>query len=182
MAIDIIVPAAGESVTEADIVDWRKSSGEYVEMDEILLELETDKASLEMTAEAAGVLTILIEEGTVSVGDKIGSIDTEASAPASSEPAVSETPAESPKEEDPVPAPKAATQESAPAASSTASYATGHPSPSAAKLMAEKGVDAAQVTGTRKDGRITKTDVAAVDASTTSNEEAAQASTAQEAN
>ncbi|MDA1354617.1 MAG: dihydrolipoyllysine-residue succinyltransferase, partial [bacterium] len=74
--VDIIVPAAGESVTEADIVEWRKSSGDYVQMDEALLELETDKASMDLTAEAAGVLTILIEEGTVQVGDKLGTIDT----------------------------------------------------------------------------------------------------------
>ena len=78
MAKDIIVPAAGESVTEADIVEWKKSDGDYVEMDEALVELETDKASMDLTAEAAGILSISIEDGTVNVGDVLGSIDTDA--------------------------------------------------------------------------------------------------------
>ena len=73
MKVDIIVPAAGESVTEADIASWSKSDGDFVEMDDVLLELETDKASMELNAEATGTLTIVIEEGeTVKVGDVIG--------------------------------------------------------------------------------------------------------------
>jgi 2-oxoglutarate dehydrogenase E2 component (dihydrolipoamide succinyltransferase) len=80
MKVDIIVPAAGESVTEADIASWTKSNGDFVDMDDVILELETDKASLEMTAEAAGKLTILIDEGeTVNVGQVIGFIETNAS-------------------------------------------------------------------------------------------------------
>ena len=71
---EILVPEAGESVTEADIVSWYKASGDYVEQDEALLELETDKASMEMMAEQSGILTISIEEGTVQVGDKLGFI------------------------------------------------------------------------------------------------------------
>ena len=63
MKIEIKVPAAGESVTEADIASWAKASGDSVEIDEVILELETDKASLELTAEASGTLTILVEEG-----------------------------------------------------------------------------------------------------------------------
>ena len=157
MAKDIIVPAAGESVTEADIVEWKKESGDYVEMDEALVELETDKASMDLTAEAAGVLTISIEDGTVNVGDVLGSIDTDAAKPAgssdesSSEEAVAST-------EGPAAAPAAS---AAPAAAqTTSSYATGHPSPAAAKQMAEKGIDASQVQGSGRDGRITKEDVA----------------------
>ena len=65
MKHEIIVPAAGESVTEADIADWSQENGAYVERDAILLELETDKASLELNAEHSGILTILITEGTV---------------------------------------------------------------------------------------------------------------------
>ena len=73
MKVDIIVPAAGESVTEADIASWSKTSGEFVEMDDVLLELETDKASMELNAETSGTLTIVKEEGeTVQVGEVIG--------------------------------------------------------------------------------------------------------------
>ena len=151
--IEIIVPAAGESVTEADIVDWYKSAGDYVEMDEPLLELETDKASMDLTAEAAGELTITIEEGTVQVGDVLGVIDTSVSAPASApstdEPEAS-TDSQSEVVSDPVPSSEPVT---------SSSYATGHPSPAAAKLMAEKGVSSDQVSGSGKDGRITKEDV-----------------------
>ena len=75
MKVDIIVPAAGESVTEADIASWSKSNGEYVEMDDVLLELETDKASMELNAETSGELTIVKDEGeTVQVGEVIGFI------------------------------------------------------------------------------------------------------------
>ena len=74
MKHEIIVPAAGESVTEADIADWSQENGTYVERDAVLLELETDKASLELNAEHAGILTILISEGTVKVGVVLGYI------------------------------------------------------------------------------------------------------------
>jgi len=149
MKKEIIVPAAGESVTEADIVEWKKASGDYVEMDEALLELETDKASMDLTAEAAGVLEITIEDGTVNVGDVLGTIDTSAEKPAGSEASPAVVP------EAAVPAAPTST----PAA--THSYATGHPSPAAAKEMAQKGVSANDVQGSGKDGRITKSDVAA---------------------
>ena len=150
MAKDIIVPAAGESVTEADIVEWKKSDGDYVEMDEALVELETDKASMDLTAEAAGILSISIEDGTVNVGDVLGSIDTDAKKPEGAS--------------SPVPEQAATPVDAAPASvqtqQTTSSYATGHPSPAAAKQMAEKGLDASQVQGTGRDGRITKDDVA----------------------
>lgn len=134
--VDIIVPAAGESVTEADIAEWSKSNGDLVALDEGIVELETDKASLELTAEAAGTLTILIEEGTVKVGDVLGFITTGAgsSQTTSASKPISATPS-----------------------STSENYATGHPSPAAAKLMAEKNVQLDR--GTGKDGRITKGDV-----------------------
>ena len=76
MTIDIIVPAAGESVTEADIARWFKEDGEFVELDEPILELETDKASLTITAAQAGILKVLVEEEeTVNVGDVIVKVD-----------------------------------------------------------------------------------------------------------
>ncbi|RAP32730.1 dihydrolipoyllysine-residue succinyltransferase, partial [Candidatus Marinamargulisbacteria bacterium SCGC AG-439-L15] len=154
--VEIIVPAAGESVTEADIVEWRKSDGDYVEMDEALLELETDKASMDLTAEVAGTLSISIEDGTVKVGDVLGTIDTSATKPAGS--SASSEPSAAAVEDT---APAVETQ----AAPVTTSYATGHPSPSAAKAMAEKGVTADQIQGSGKDGRIIKSDVQSAQAS-----------------
>jgi 2-oxoglutarate dehydrogenase E2 component (dihydrolipoamide succinyltransferase) len=136
--IDIAVPAAGESVTEADIAAWLKSSGEFVEMDEPVIEFETDKASLEFPAPAAGTLTILVESGTVNVGDIVGYVTTGGEA-------VPEAPSAS--------APKAAAAEM----SSSSNYATGHPSPAAAKMMNENNISMDR--GTGKDGRVTKTDV-----------------------
>lgn len=147
MKKDIVVPAAGESVTEADIAYWSKSSGDYVELDEQLLELETDKASMPLNAEIAGILTVSVEEGeTVYVGDVIGYITASDQKPApaaeTAAPAVVPSP-------DPVAEPQ------------KASAATGHPSPAAAKTLAQAGVSPAAVSGTGKDGRITKQDAVA---------------------
>ena len=98
MKIDIVVPAAGESVTEADIASWSKEDGDFVEMDDVLLELETDKASMELNAEGSGVLTIVKDEGeTVNVGEVIGFITPSDDAPkkaeAAAEPNVESEPA-----------------------------------------------------------------------------------------
>lgn len=146
MKKDIVIPAAGESVTEADIVSWYKQSGDYVEMDEPLLELETDKASMDLTAEIAGVLEISVEDGTVKVGDIVGSIKESAEKPAS-------------KQDTPAPQPTQETPQSSAKESTTTHYATGHPSPAAEKLIQEKQLNKADITGTGKDGRITKQDV-----------------------
>ncbi|MBT5855117.1 2-oxoglutarate dehydrogenase complex dihydrolipoyllysine-residue succinyltransferase [bacterium] len=154
--IDIIVPAAGESVTEADIAEWKKADGEYVELDEAFVELETDKASMDLNAESAGTLHIKVEEGeTVQVGDVIAQIDTAAVVPSGSSPAPVETPAAAPVE-----VPVAAE----PAKVETTGYAAGHPSPSAAKVLAEKGVDASSVSGSGKGGRVTKADAESANA------------------
>lgn len=152
MKKDILVPAAGESVTEADIASWYKESGDYVAMDEALCELETDKASMDLAAEVSGILEILIEEGeTVEVGQVIGTI-TEAAAPV-------DKPTEQTSQTE---APAAKEDSNAPSsvASNKANYATNHPSPAAAKLGAEKGVDLSKIDGSGRDGRITKADVA----------------------
>ena len=151
MSVDIIVPAAGESVTEADIACWLKADGDYVDLDEPVVELETEKASLELNAEKAGILSIKINDGTVQVGDILGSIK-ESEKPASTPaPASDNTTASAPSTPASTPAP----------AVSTASHAAGHPSPAAAKLAADQNKDLTAVTGTGKDGRITKQDVAA---------------------
>ena len=144
---EILVPEAGESVTEADIVSWYKASGDYVEQDEALLELETDKASMEMMAEQSGILTISIEEGTVQVGDKLGFIT-----PADKPEAASAPPKEEPKE-------VVAAKEEAPKAEKADHYAAGLASPAAKKQMDEKGLKPADINASGKDGRITKQDV-----------------------
>ena len=153
MKKEIVVPAAGESVTEADIASWAKSDGDYVEVDEQLLELETDKASLPLNAEIAGILNILVEEGeTVKVGDVIGMITASDQKPAPKQEIQAAPPADAPVSP---PAQAAAVSSS----TSKSSYASGHPSPAAAKAMAERGLEASRVQGSGKAGRITKQDV-----------------------
>ena len=151
MKVDIIVPAAGESVTEADIASWSKETGDFVEMDDVLLELETDKASMELNAETSGELTIVKEEGeTVQVGEVIGFITPSGNGGAPSESneaqASSEPSAETPKDD---------IQTTKPVENH---YAKGHPSPSAANTLKAAGISPEQVTGTGKNGRITKAD------------------------
>ena len=125
MAIEVKIPALGESISEVVIAKWLKKDGDYVKMDEVLCELETDKATMELNAEQAGVLKIIAAEGaTLAIGDVVCSIDTVAAAPAAG--AAAPAPAAA------APAPVAA------AAPAAATYASGHPSPAAAKILAEK--------------------------------------------
>lgn len=162
MALEIKVPTVGESISEVTIARWNKKTGDYVEMDELLCELESDKATFELNAEAAGVLTTNGNEGdTIKVGDLIATIDTSAAKPEGASPsAVGKA---EKKEELKVAAPKNEV-------SSTTTYASGTPSPAAAKILAEKGVDAKDIKGTGKDGRITKADAMAAELKTTTNE------------
>lgn len=158
MALELKIPSVGESVTQVTIAQWLKQDGDYVEMDEAVAELESDKATVELNAEAAGTLKILVEEGEdVEVGSVVAEIDTSAEAPegsaAPAEEKKEEAPAETPKEEA-APAPKKTESSS----EAKTSYATGTPSPSAAKILAEKGISAANIKGSGKDGRITKYD------------------------
>jgi 2-oxoglutarate dehydrogenase E2 component (dihydrolipoamide succinyltransferase) len=146
MALEIKIPALGESISEVVIAKWLKKDGDYVKMDEVLCELETDKATMELNAEQAGVLQIKAQEGdTLAIGDVVCSIDTNAKAPAASAPAAESTKTETP------------TAVNTPNGTAD-SYASGHPSPAAAKILAEKGIDPAAVSGSGKDGRITKED------------------------
>ena len=144
-AVDIKVPTLGESVTEATIAKWKKAVGEAVVADEVIVELETDKITMEVNATASGVLTsITMPEGsTVAVGQVIGVIDSNATASVA-------TPATSP-------APASTTAPAVPAAAQTAGGVVAMPS--AAKLASEQGIDTATVAGTGKDGRVTKGDV-----------------------
>jgi len=149
MSLEIKVPPVGESITEVVLSRWVKNDGEFVEMDEIIAELESDKATFELTAEKAGTLKIVASEGdTLEIGAVVCSIEEGGAAPAAA------------KEEAPKADAPAADKTAAPVAEkeSKDSYASGTPSPAAGKILAEKGVDAASVKGTGVDGRITKED------------------------
>ena len=148
--LQIKVPTVGESITEVTIARWNKKSGDFVEMDELICELESDKATFELNAEAAGTLTIIANEGdTIAIGDLLAEIDTDAKRPeGKAEPKLE------PKVEES--SPKA--QETKASIESTSTYASGTPSPAAQKILSEKGIDPATITGSGKDGRITKAD------------------------
>jgi 2-oxoglutarate dehydrogenase E2 component (dihydrolipoamide succinyltransferase) len=152
MAADIMVPTLGESVTEATVAKWLKAPGDAVAVDEPLVELETDKVTLEVNATAAGTLAEIVapEGSNVGVGALLGRIgDGAAGAKAAAKAAEPKpAPAAAPK---PAPAPAA---RPAPAAAAAAT-----PGPAARKLIAEAGVDPATIAGTGKDGRVTKGDV-----------------------
>jgi 2-oxoglutarate dehydrogenase E2 component (dihydrolipoamide succinyltransferase) len=150
MKIDVKVPAVGESITEAIIGSWAKKSGDYVKMNDVILLLETDKASVEVVAEKDGVLNITSAAGeTVKIGSTVGTIDTAAAKPTS---APASTTAAAPQ----------ATATSAPTAS--AAIKSIHPdlqnhlSPAVSRIVNERGLDASTMTGTGLGGRITKSD------------------------
>lgn len=150
MSLEIKVPPVGESITEVVLSRWVKNDGDFVEMDEIIAELESDKATFELTAEQSGTLKTVASEGdTLEIGAVVCTIETGGAAPAK------EAKAEAPKAEAP-----AADKAAAPVAEkeSKDSYASGTPSPAAGKILAEKGIDAGSVKGTGVDGRITKED------------------------
>lgn len=145
--VEVKVPAVGESITEVTIAAWLKKDGDIVKMDEAICSIESDKATLEISAPKAGKLKILSPEGsTVAIGAKVAEVDETASAGAAA-PAPTVAPA----------TPVVASTTATPAAS-TQQNEKAYPSPSAAKILAEKGVDASSVAGSGKDGRITKGD------------------------
>jgi 2-oxoglutarate dehydrogenase E2 component (dihydrolipoamide succinyltransferase) len=145
MEIELKIPAVGESISEVTISKWLKKDGDYVEMDEAVAEIESDKATVELNATHAGVIKILSPEGAeIKIGAVAATVNTDAAAPAKDSvkgDAKVETVVLKPQ-------PVAA----------AASYAAGTPSPAAAKILTEKGIEAGEVSGTGKDGRITKED------------------------
>ncbi len=156
MILEMKVPSPGESITEVEIATWLVKDGDYVEKDQAIAEVDSDKATLELPAEAAGIITLKAEEGdAVKVGQVVCLIDTGAAKPAGG--AAPAPAAEEKKEEPRKEEPKAAAPAPAPAAPA-ATYATGTPSPAAKKILDEKAIDPATVTGTGKGGRITKDD------------------------
>ncbi|SEH79666.1 2-oxoglutarate dehydrogenase E2 component [Paenimyroides aquimaris] len=149
--LEMKVPSPGESITEVEIATWLVKDGDYVEKDQAIAEVDSDKATLELPAEASGIITLKAEEGdAVAVGQVVCLIDTSAAKPSGTAPV-----AEAPKAEEKKEEPKA-TPAVAPAQSAT--YATGSASPAAKKILEEKNIDAGSVQGTGKDGRVTKED------------------------
>jgi len=148
MILEMKVPSPGESITEVEIAEWLVQDGDYVEKDQAVAEVDSDKATLELPAEASGIITLKAEVGdAVDVGQVVCLIDTSADKPEGQSTVAKEILKEDKKEETKV----EATPENE-------NYATGSPSPAAKKILAEKGMDALTIVGTGKDGRVTKED------------------------
>lgn len=169
MILEMKVPSPGESISEVEIAAWLVADGDYVEKDQAIAEVDSDKATLELPAEEAGTITLKAKEGdVVAVGQVVCLIDTDgkpkegggneekktakANAKTEQDPAEKKEPV---KEE----ASSAKAEKQSAPAESKKSYASGTPSPAAKKLMAENDIKAAQVNGSGKDGRITRQDV-----------------------
>ena len=136
--IEMVVPTVGESITEVTIGSWSKEDGDFVEMDEVIAEIESDKATFELTAEAQGNLQIVAKEGdTLEIGALICRIEEVKGA---------------------APSEKQASIETSDQSSKSGNYAEGHPSPAAGKILDEKGIKPSEIKGTGVDGRITKED------------------------
>ncbi|MFH4964668.1 2-oxoglutarate dehydrogenase complex dihydrolipoyllysine-residue succinyltransferase [Gaetbulibacter sp. M235] len=149
MILEMKVPSPGESIKEVEIATWLVQDGDYVEKDQAIAEVDSDKATLELPAEASGIITLKAEEGdAVAVGAIVCLIDTSAEKPEGT------TPKEEKKEE----APKVEASKSVQPKAEEKTYATGSASPAAKKILAEKGISASEVNGTGKDGRVTKED------------------------
>ena len=153
MILEMKVPSPGESITEVEIAAWLVKDGDYVEKDQPIAEVDSDKATLELPAEESGIITLKAEEGdTVRVGSVVCLIDMEGKKPADGKQTAvsSEKPSEKIEEK----------QAEKPAAASVVekTYASGAASPAAKKILTEKGIVPSEVTGTGKDGRITKDD------------------------
>lgn len=142
------IPSPGESITEVEIAEWLVEDGDWVEKDQAIAELDSDKATLELPAEESGIITFKAKEGdAVTVGEIVCLIDTSGIKPESVQGVSKEIiPKEEKKDPSITETPKAET------------YATGTPSPAARKVLAEKNISVKEVKGTGKDGRITKDD------------------------
>lgn len=149
--LEMKVPSPGESITEVEIATWLVQDGDYVEKDQPIAEVDSDKATLELPAEQSGIITLKAEEGeVVQVGQVVCLIDMSASKPEGA------STSEQPKKEELKPEENKV--ETSQKETSTTTYATGTPSPAAKKILDEKGIESTQVQGTGRDGRITKND------------------------
>ena len=152
MILEMKVPSPGESITEVEIAQWLVADGDYVEKDQAIAEVDSDKATLELPAEVSGTITLKAEEGdAVEVGQVVCLIDTDGQPAEGAAPAAEASAEAAPKQEEKVAAPAA-----------TTTYATGTASPAAKKILNEKGIDPSVIQGTGRDGRVTKQD--AIDA------------------
>ena len=146
MILEMKVPSPGESIAEVEIAEWLVSDGDYVEKDQTIAEVDSDKATLELPAEESGIITLKAEEGdAVAVGSVVCHIDTTAAKPEGQAAAPSKKTA-------------APVKETSPAPSANTTYVSGTASPAARKIIAEKGMDSTAIQGTGRDGRITKED------------------------
>jgi len=160
--LEMKVPSPGESISEVEIATWLVADGDYVQKDQAIAEVDSDKATLELPAEESGIITLKAAEGdVVKVGQVVCLIDTSAARPAGASPAAPAA-SEAPKQEAPAtPAPVQAAAAPNPDPVKPASYAAGSASPAAAKMLKENNINAAQIKASGKDGRITKQDVIA---------------------
>lgn len=150
MKQEIKVPSIGESVNEVTLVSWLVEDGDYVELDQPLAEFESDKATFELPAEVAGIVTRVAKEGDdIKIGEVVATIDTSASK-TSNDNKQEEKAIEQPKTESKAAVEKNITQEN--------NYATGTASPAAKKILDEKNINTSEVSGTGVSGRITKED------------------------
>jgi 2-oxoglutarate dehydrogenase E2 component (dihydrolipoamide succinyltransferase) len=163
MILEMKVPSPGESITEVEIAQWLVADGDYVEKDQAIAEVDSDKATLELPAEESGIITLKAEEGdAVEVGEVVCLIDTSADKPAASagDKSVGSAPEKAEKTNAKAEENKevASQQEATTQEPAKATYATGSASPAAKKILQEKGISANEIKGTGKDGRITKDD------------------------
>src|SRR5262245_18446724 len=166
MPVDVQIPTLGESVTEGVIVRWLKADGDVVRADDALLELETDKANVELPSPGAGTLRRLKKEGeTVRVGEVVAQIEPKGKSPSASTPSrtptatasTSATPA--PASPPGAPSPTGSAAPSPPAAAAAGADATAELSPAVRRLVTEHNLDAAAIKGSGRGGRLTKADV-----------------------
>ena len=154
MILEMKVPSPGESIKEVEIATWLVKDGDYVEKDQAIAEVDSDKATLELPAEASGIITLKAEEGdAVAVGSVVCLIDTSLPNPSkggASKPDLVEQPKELEI--------KAEVAKATPAVQSPPMGAGGHPSPAAKKILDEKNIQSSEVLGSGRDGRITKED------------------------
>jgi len=158
MILEMKVPSPGESITEVEIASWLVKDGDYVEKDQAIAEVDSDKATLDLPAEQSGVITLKASEGdTVQVGQVVCLIDTDAPKPDKAKTETPEPQKETPKEELPKPTEPAKPVQETPKPA-PATYVAGTPSPAAKKILEEKNISASAIQGTGKGGRITKED------------------------
>ena len=173
MALEMKVPSPGESITEVEIAEWLVADGDWVEKDQAIAEVDSDKATLELPAEASGIITLKAEEGdAVAVGAVVCLIDTEATNPNGGSKDVDNAPSSmgggdeggnngdvaKEMQKDNADNSKTASSKAPQPTQAKETYASGTASPAAKKILDEKGVDAKSVSGSGRDGRITKDD------------------------